>query len=90
MRVLASSSPQWEILSAGAVPVVDFYPEHDALYAGLPIVRVTDWARVTPAFLDGEWARIQRAAAAGTVRWTKAYLPYWFAQLTAHMQPGDE
>ena len=78
----------FEALAAGAIPVVDYYPEHDQLFDGLPIVRVTDWEKATPEFLDGEWVRIQKAAKAGTLSWTKAFLPYWFAQLTAHVTPA--
>ena len=83
--VMRKSTSANQVLLAGAVPVVQRFAEHDALYAGLPVVRIDDWAAVTPAFLDGEWRRLQRAAAAGEVSWTKAYFPYWLAQYTAHM-----
>ena len=79
---------EWEILLAGAVPVVDYIAAHDRLFEGLPVVRVKEWASVTPAFLEEEWARIQAAAAADRVDWRKAYFPYWFGQMTAHMTPG--
>lgn len=63
------------------------FPEHDALFEGLPIVRVTDWSTVTPTFLDAEWERIQQQAARGELAWTKVHFPHWFAQLTGHMSP---
>ena len=67
--------------------LVKMVAEHDALLEGLPVVRVEDWAAVTPAFLDDEWARIQGEVTNGTISWTKAYFPYWFAQYTKHMSP---
>lgn len=79
----------WEVLMAGAVPVVDYESAHDRLYAGLPIVRVHDWSEVTPAFLEREWQRIQAEVEAGRLSWTKVYFPYWFAQYTAHISPVD-
>ena len=79
---------EWEILTAGAVPVVQRFDAHDALYDGLPVVRVTDWAKVTPSFLDDEWARLQADARAGRIDWRKVYFPHWFAQYTAHLTPG--
>ena len=69
----------------GAVPVVQFFPEHDELFDGLPIVRVRDWATVTPQFLDGEYGRLQREARAGHIGLAKVYFPFWFQQFTAHM-----
>ena len=82
---------EWEILLAGAVPVVQYFPEHDALLRGLPVVRVTDWSTVTPSFLDREWYRLQREAREGKVGLAKAYFPFWFAQFTAHMaEPSVE
>ena len=50
-------------------------------------MRVDHWSAVTPAYLEREWARLQAAAAAGEVSWTKVYFPYWFAQYTAHLAP---
>ena len=77
---------EWEILLAGAVPIVQHFPEHDELLSGLPILRVTDWASVTPSFLDEQWARLQREARAGSVGLAKAYFPFWFRVFTAHME----
>ena len=79
---------EWEILAAGAVPVVQRFPEHDALYEGVPIVRVSEWSEVTPRFLDEEWARLQAEAREGHIDWRKIYFPYWFGRFTAHMTPA--
>lgn len=68
-----------------AVPVIQYFEEHDGLFEGLPVVRVTDWTQVTPAFLDHEWARLQRAAAEGRIGLAKAYFPWWLAKYTARM-----
>jgi hypothetical protein len=78
----------WEALAAGAIPLVDWDPSPAMaeLYDGLPVVRVADWRRVTPAFLDSEFARI--AASAPDLR--KLYLPFWIAEFTAHIpKPGS-
>jgi len=77
----------WEVLAAGAVPVIQRFAEQDALFEGLPVVRVDDWATLSAAKLDAEWERIQDGVRAGSITWTKAYLPYWLHQHTAHMDP---
>ena len=78
----------WEIMLAGAIPVLERFEEHDSLLDGLPVVRVANWSDLTPALLHAEWARIQRGVATGELSWTKLYLPYWFHTFTAHMQPS--
>ena len=80
---------EWEALAAGAVPLVDWdgSPAMAKLYDGLPVVRVRDWSALTPAFLQAEWERLQRAARAGELSWSKLYLPYWLDRFTAHMEP---
>ena len=77
----------WEALAAGAVPVLDWdgSAAMAELYDGLPVVRVRDWTRVTPAYLEREWERLEREHAAGRIDMRKLYVPYWVAQLTAHM-----
>lgn len=52
------------------------------LYDGLPVIRVKDWADVTPAFLRAERRRIFAAAARGEVSVSKLFLPYWVARFT--------
>lgn len=78
----------WEILLAGAVPVIQYFAEQDTLLEGLPVVRVSNWSELTPARLGIEWNRIQRGVDSGSLSWTKAYLPFWFHRFVAHMQPG--
>lgn len=78
---------EWEALLHGAVPIIQYFPEQDALLEGLPIVRVADWATLTPTFLEVEWARLQRQAASGELSATKVYFPFWFEKFTAHMGP---
>ena len=78
----------WEILLAGAVPVIEYFAEQDALLEGLPVVRVANWSHLTPAKLDREWERIQRDVDSGALSWTKVYLPFWFHRFVAHMQPS--
>ena len=58
-----SNHRDWEALVAGAVPVLDHHASFEALYRELPSVHVRDWANVTPAFLEAEWARIEREGA---------------------------
>jgi hypothetical protein len=76
----------WEALLAGAVPIVLRVAAQDALLEGLPVVRVDDWAEVTPARLAREWARLEDAAARGEVSWTKLFFPYWFGVLTEGLE----
>lgn len=63
------------------------FADQDELLDGLPVVRVANWSQLTPALLRAEWARIQAEAADGRVSWTKLYLPYWLAQMAAHVRP---
>ena len=75
---------EWEALAAGAAALVDWDPSPAmaALYDGLPVVRVRDWRGVTPAFLEGELARLRAADARGDLDLRKLYLPYWIARFT--------
>ena len=59
------------------------------LLEGLPIVRVSNWSALTPAWLQQEWERIQHGVKAGTLSWTKLYLPYWLHKFTAHMPVAE-
>ena len=66
----------------GAVPVLDYDPNHDPeLYAEMPAVVVSNWSSVTPAFLEAEWARIQREAQQGAYDMRRAFFPYWYARM---------
>ena len=58
-------------------------PAVEALYRELPSVHVRDWANVTPAFLEAEWARIEREAARFNMN--KLYWPYWLGRFTQWM-----
>ncbi|KAJ1458170.1 hypothetical protein M885DRAFT_513211 [Pelagophyceae sp. CCMP2097] len=77
---------EWEALAAGAVPIVDYdaSPAMAKLYEGLPVVRVSDWRTVTPAFLESEWRRIQQRHHRGDLDLKKLYLPHWLFRLTEH------
>ena len=67
--------------------MVQRFEEQDELYSGLPVVRVADWASLTPALLESEYRRIQEGVARGAISWTKVFLPYWLHRHTAHMRP---
>ena len=71
------------------MPLVPRDARHAALYARLPVVELDDdeWENVTPAFLDAQWARIQRDAAAGKYDLRAVYRPYWLARLAADLRP---
>lgn len=82
----------WEALALGAVPVVlkTHTGTHDRLYGALPVVEIGPstahpkfdaWTSVTPEFLRGERARIERRARAGGFDVASAYLPYWLGRL---------
>jgi len=68
----------WEALLAGAVPLVDYHAELEPMWETLPVVRVRDWANVTPAFLETEWERLHLDA---SLEWTRIYLPFWLDRL---------
>ena len=76
-------------IHTGAIPVIEHFDEHDELLAGLPVVRVTDWSTLTPERLQKEWTRIRRATHAGSLSWTKLYLPFWLHTFVAHIRPSD-
>ena len=78
-----SNHRDWEALVAGAVPVLDHHASFEVLYRELPSVQVRDWANVTPAFLEAEWARIEREAARFNMN--KLYWPYWLGRFTQWM-----
>ena len=58
---------EWEALAAGAIPLVDYDSSAAMaeLYQGLPVVRVRDWKKVTPAYLDAVRTRVFDAVAQG-------------------------
>ena len=71
------SHRDWEVLLAGAVPLIDEPPDTlAALYAGLPVVAVRDWSLVTPHFLEEQWAEIRRRVP-GCLRHANYFFPYW-------------
>ena len=76
---------EWEALSAGAIPLVDWdaSPAMAELYGGLPVVRVKDWRDVTPAFLEDELRSVLGAGRSMDMK--KLYLPYWVARFTDHV-----
>ena len=76
----------WEALLAGAVPLVDYHAELEPMWETLPVVRVRDWANVTPAFLETEWERLHIDT---SLEWTKIYLPFWLDKLL-HAVDGAE
>ena len=80
----------WEALSAGAIPVVQHFDEQNQLLDGLPVVRVREWAALTPALLEREWQFILEGVQRGSISWTKLYLPYWFHQHTSHIHERAE
>lgn len=69
----AQNFRDWETLLAGAIPLVDADPALDELYDGLPVVAVTNWSVVTPAYLNAVWREMR----AREYSWEKLYLPFW-------------
>ena len=66
---------------SGAYPVVDeswWYPRRHLL-ASLPVVTVSDWSSVTPAFLEATWAAME----ARSYDVAPLYLPHWYDQILA-------
>ena len=79
---ITTASGKHSRLVAGAIPVIDYHPSFDELWAGLPVVRVRNWSHVTPAFLEGEWQRVERETQAGAYDMRKVYWPFWLERLT--------
>ena len=75
---------EWEALSAGAIPLVDWDASRAMaeLYEDMPVLRVRDWRAVTPAFLARE---LRRIVADPAIDLRKLYVPYWVARFTEHL-----
>ena len=73
----AQNYRDWETLLAGAIPLVDADPALDGLYDGLPVVAVTNWSVVTPAYLNAVWQEMR----AREYSWEKLYLPFWLGKV---------
>lgn len=73
----AQNYRDWETLLAGAIPLVDADPALEGLYDGLPVVAVTNWSVVTPAYLNAVWREMR----AREYSWEKLYLPYWLGRV---------
>lgn len=91
-RCLFTLSPQgkgmdchrtWEGLVLGAIPIVEDLPIRD-VYAGLPVIRVTDWAEVTPARLAAERERILGE----TWDFAPLFRAYWLRRIAGDPAPG--
>jgi len=75
----------WEALHAGAIPVVQRFPEQDSLLRGLPVVRVANWSTFTPSTLHDEGERIAEGLASQQLGLQKLFAPFWFGVMTSHM-----
>ena len=67
----------WEALQAGAIPLVDRDDALAELYADLPIVAISNWSLVTPAYLDTVWNAMQTQ----TYDLRRMYLPFWLRRV---------
>ena len=72
----------WEALTGGAVPLVDFSPRTVQLWRCLPVVQVRNWSLVTPHNLDRLWERVLRHWASVE----RAYFPYWLSRVLSVQQ----
>ena len=77
----AQNHRDWEALLAGAIPIVDHDARLDEMWAGLPVVAVTNWSDVTPQFLEAEWRRVAGQEWAAE----KIYFPFWLGKLLETM-----
>eukprot|EP00668_Euglena_longa_P041028 GGOE01053991.1.p1 GENE.GGOE01053991.1~~GGOE01053991.1.p1 ORF type:complete len:476 (+),score=128.94 GGOE01053991.1:263-1690(+) len=67
----------WEALYMGCLPLVS--PSNDTdVYAGLPVVVVEDWFKVTKEFVDATWTRL---AVQGRFDWDRLWQPWWLLHL---------
>lgn len=74
----------WEALTAGAIPIISWYPGVEKLYEGLPVVISNDYTEITPDYLMEQYTRIQKDEALSL---SKAYLPYWLGIIFADLEP---
>jgi hypothetical protein len=68
----------WEAMYMGAIPLVS-RSIHMEAFAGLPLVLVDDWSRMT----DDELARIHAEYSARSWTHEKLFFPYWEEQIRA-------
>jgi hypothetical protein len=76
------------VLSLGAIPVVEEQAGYAAVFAGLPVLAVADFALVTPALLEREYERIMRDADKGAFDLTKLTSRYWQDQVMRAARPS--
>ena len=67
----------WEVLLAGAIPIVDYEPNFADMWDGLPVVQVKNWSTISRPFLEATWKRMQDERYSVS----KAYLPYWLSMI---------
>ena len=67
----------FEALYAGAVPIVDHDANLAPIFEGLPVLSVSNYSTITPAYLEALW----RTMAAQNYDWAKLYTPYWTSSL---------
>eukprot|EP01012_Entosiphon_sulcatum_P017257 TRINITY_DN22050_c0_g1_i1.p1 TRINITY_DN22050_c0_g1~~TRINITY_DN22050_c0_g1_i1.p1 ORF type:complete len:482 (-),score=36.78 TRINITY_DN22050_c0_g1_i1:66-1490(-) len=75
---------EWESILMGAVPLIDEAPGFHELWAGLPVVRVSNWSQVTPEYLRGLIPQIWAQRESYNI--AKLFLPHWLYAL--HSQQG--
>ena len=78
----------WEALALGAVPILQEPKEPGAQaerqkFDGMPIVWVTEWEQVTPAFLEARWRQLHARLGSHPDAYdmANAYFPRWLARL---------
>jgi len=72
----------WEAILLGAVPIVEDLPIRD-LWRDLPVIRIDDWAQVTPDFLAAARDRVL----AGTYDFAPVLLEYWRVRIAGGAVP---
>lgn len=72
----ADAHRTWEALYLGTIPILTESLLGPALFEGLPVVFIKDWAEITPERLEMEWDKYVNAPV-GTYNYEKLFAPYW-------------
>jgi len=76
----------WEVLAAGAIPIISWYPGVEELYEGLPVLISRNYSEITASYLESQWERFRTDH---SLSLSKAFLPYWLGTLFAELSPGS-
>ncbi len=75
----------WEALYCGVYPIVR-KSALDQMFAGLPVVIIEDWGKITVGFLEQKYQEITSAISEGRYTFEKMNFAYWVDRIKAKQQ----